>query len=275
MKPAADGRSLGPEEAAIFEASVVPHYLSLFGERLVEMIVPARDARVVHLQCRTGYPDRLLIDPLPNVHVYGCDDSEAAIELARTKAKSIASFMSDYRVVPGVTTPFPAGAFSHGFTIHPVAALPERQALLEELARIVAPRGQALVAMPLRGSFVEIADLLREHALKYERTDLMTAIETSTQLRPSEEGFRRELEGVGFEHVEVDVHKRSLKFQSGRHLLEDPASRLLLLPELRATLPISDEHPFNYVRDAIDKYWSDGTFELTVEVGVVSGRRRA
>ena len=274
MKPAAERHPFGPDEAALFDSSVVPHYLSLFGERLVEMIVPGRDARVVHLQCRTGYPDRLLSDPLPNVHVYGCDDSEPAIEIARTKAKSLVGFMSDYRLVTGVTTPFPAGAFSHGFTLHPAAALPERQALLEELARIVAPRGQALVAMPLRGSFVEIADLLREHALKYERTDLMNAIETSTQLRPSEEGFRRELEGVGFEHVEVDVHKCTLKFESGHQLLEDPASRLLLLPELRATLPIADEHPLTYVRDAIDKYWSDGTFELTVEVGVVSGRRR-
>jgi hypothetical protein len=29
------------------------------------------------------------------------------------------------------------------------------------------------------------------------------------------------------------------------------------------------------VRDAIDKYWSDGEFELTVKVGVVTGRRKA
>jgi hypothetical protein len=27
------------------------------------------------------------------------------------------------------------------------------------------------------------------------------------------------------------------------------------------------------VREAIDKYWSDGTFELTVNVGCATGRR--
>jgi hypothetical protein len=32
------------------------------------------------------------------------------------------------------------------------------------------------------------------------------------------------------------------------------------------------EWPLSYVRDAIDKYWSDGTFEVTVNVGCASGR---
>jgi SAM-dependent methyltransferase len=271
---ASPARFLGPEDAAIFETFVVPHYLSLFAERLVEMIVPGRDARVCHLQCRTGYPDRLLLERLPNAHVYGCDNSEHAIELARAKAKTLAGFVSDYRVIEGQTTPFPAGAFSHGFTMHPLAAPAERRMLLEELARIVAPRGQALVAMPLRGSFAEIADLLRECALKNELTDLINSVEAAMQLRPTDDLFKRELEAVGFDHVDVDLRTRTLRFESGRQLFEDPATRLMLLPEFRVNLHMDDDRPFSYVREAIDKYWSDGEFELTVNVGVVSGRRK-
>jgi SAM-dependent methyltransferase len=267
-------RFLGAEDAAIFETFVVPNYLSLFAERLVDMIAPGRDSRVVHLQCRTGYPDKLLLERLPNAHVYGCDNSEHAIELARAKAKTLAGFVSDYRVIEGQTTPFPPGAFSHGFTMHPLSAPAERRRLLEELARIVAPRGQALVAMPLRGSFIEIADLLRECALKNELTELTNAVEAAVQLRPTDELFQRELEAVGFEFVDVDVRTRTLRFGGGRQLFEDPATRLLLLPEFRVNLNMPDDRPFLYVREAIDKYWSDGQFELTVNVGVVSGRRK-
>ena len=267
-------RFLGADDAAVFETFVVPHYLSLFAERLVDMIAAGRDARVCHLQCRTGYPDRLLLQKLPNAHVYGCDNSEHAIELARAKAKAIPGFTADYRVIEGQTTPFPDGAFSHGFTLHPLAAPAERRRLLEELARIVAPRGQALVAMPLRGSFIEIADLLRECALKNELTELTNAVEAAVQLRPTDELFQSELESVGFEYVDVDVRTRTLRFDSGRQLFEDPATRLMLLPEFRVNLHMPDDRPFSYVREAIDKYWSDGTFELTVNVGVVSGRRR-
>jgi len=272
---ASPARFLGPGDAALFETFVVPRYLSLFAERLLELIVPTEDARVCHLQCRTGYPDRDLLAKLPNAHVYGCDNSEHAIELARAKAKTIPGFVYDYRVIDAFTTPFPAGAFSHGMTLHPLAAPAERKRMLEELARIVAPRGQALVAMPLRGSFGEIADLLRECALKNELTELTNAVEAAVQLRPTDELFKRELEAVGFEYVEVDVRTRTLRFESGRQLFEDPATRLMLLPEFRVNLHMPDDRPFTYVREAIDKYWSDGAFELTVNVGVVTGRRKA
>jgi SAM-dependent methyltransferase len=272
---ASPARFLGPEDAAVFETFVVPRYLSLFAERLLDAIVPSEDARVCHLQCRTGYPDRQLLEKLPNAHVYGCDNSIHAIELARAKARTIPGFVHDYRVIDAFTTPFPAGAFSHGMTLHPLAAPFERRLLLEELARIVAPRGQALVAMPLRGSFGEIADLLRECALKHELKDLTSSVEAAVQLRPTDELFTRELEAVGFEYVDVDVRTRTLRFENGRQLFEDPATRLMLLPEFRVNLHMPDDAPFAYVREAIDKYWSDGAFELTVNVGVVTGRRKA
>lgn len=299
-------RKLVQEEAAIFETFVVPRYLSFFGERLLEMIVPGSDARVCHLGCRTGYPDRALLERLPGAHVHGVDASEHAIELARAKALALKpeatkgsaneGVVFDYRVAEGLPTSFPPGAFSHAFTLHPLATPAERRLIFEELARIVAPRGQALVAMPMRGSFVEIADLLRECALKYELSDLMNAVEAAALLRPTDDMLKRDFEVVGFEYVEVDVWMRTLKYAGGRSFFEDPVTRLLLMPEFRVSLPLDESgnatipisnaggttpglsvtsmDPFAYVREAIDKYWSDGTFEMTVNVGVVSGRRR-
>jgi SAM-dependent methyltransferase len=274
-------RRLGPEDAAIFETYVVPRYLSLFGERLIEMVVPGRDARVCHVYCRTGYPDNALTTKLPNADIYGCDVSAPAIELAKAKGAALPkkgdAVGFDYRVIEALPLPFPAGAFSHAFTLHPLAAPEERKQLLEELARIVAPRGQALVAMPVRGSFVEVADLLRECALKHELTELTNAVEAAVQLRPTDELFASELSAVGFEYVDVDVQPRTLRFDGGRGFFEDPVTRLMLLPEFRVNLAMGDEvdKPFAYVREAIDKYWSDATFELTVNVGVVSGRRKS
>jgi SAM-dependent methyltransferase len=256
------------------------------------MLAAGRDARVCHVHCRTGYPDYALLERLPNAHVHGCDVSEHAIALARAKAAALPKGRSgvelNYRVIDGLPLSFPEGAFSHAFTLHPLAAPSERKRLITELARIVAPHGQALLAMPLRGSFIEIADLLRECAIKHELVDLTNAVEAAVQLRPTDAGLSRELEEVGFEYVEVDVHTRKLRFEGGRGFFEDPITRLLLLPELCVNLaldrgsgkvlsrpPVPSDgppvDPWAYVRDAIDKYWSDTTFELTVNVGVVSG----
>lgn len=274
----------GHEETAIFETFVVPRYLSFFGERVLHKLVVGRDPRVMHLHCGTGYPDRELIAKLPTAHVHGVDPSKHNIELARAKALSLvrhqAGIAFDYRVAPHLPTSFPPGVFSHAFTLQAPSSPESRAALVDELGRLVAPRGQALVALPLRGSFFEVFDLLRECALKFERPDLSAAVDAAAELRPTEEGIKKELEVVGFDHVDVDIRTRTLRFEGGRRFFEDPITRLLLLPELRADLgapasPAKGLDPFEYVRDAIDKYWSNATFELTVHVGVAQGRKRA
>ena len=277
------GRNLSSEEAAVFETSIVPRYLSLFAEPLVTMLAASPDARVCHLACRTGYPDAALLDKLPDAHVHGCDGSEPAIELARTKAAALVrahpGSVFDYRVHDAFPLPFPSGVFSHALALHPLAATRDRRGLLVELARLVAPHGQGVISLPLRGSFGEVIDLLLEYALKFEVPELATAVEAAAQLRPTNDLIGRELAASGFEYVDVEVRHHTLRFPSGRELFDDPIVRLVLMPEFRASVPFGSlgqaVEPFAYVRDAIDKYWSDGTFAMTVTVGVASGRRRA
>jgi SAM-dependent methyltransferase len=265
---------LSPAEAAIFETFVVPRYLSFFGELALEMIVESEQARVVHLHCRTGYPDRGVALKLRGAHIVGADASPAALQLARAKAATMLNMVVEYRVFDDLPAPFPASAFSHALTMHPLASQEERERLLTEFARLLAPHGQAIVAMPLRGSFQELADLLREYALKYDDTGVGQAVEQATEARPTAEGLTAEVEKAGFEFVDVGLRPTVLRFRSGRDFFEDPVARFLILPEVRLHYQLHDaEKALSYVRDAIDKYWSEGTFELTVNVGCATGRR--
>jgi SAM-dependent methyltransferase len=265
---------LGPSDAAIYETFVVPRYMTLFGDLLLDMLAEGSDAQVVHLECKTGYPDRGIAAKLEGAHIYGVDASTHAIELARAKAQTMPGMVADYRVADSYPAPLPDGAFSHGFALHPLVAPEARQALLTELARLVATQGQALVAMPMRGSFLEIADLLREYALKKEVEELGKAVEAAMLLRPTADDVANEMRAVGFDFVEVEVRSKGIGFTSGRDFFEDPISRLVLLPELSANLGSEElSGAFVYLREAIDKYWSDATFTLTVSVGCVSGRR--
>jgi SAM-dependent methyltransferase len=211
---------------------------------------------------------------LPGAHIYGWDPSSHAVELARVKAATMPELVTDYRVVDQIPSPLPGAAFSHALSVHPVLRPAERVRLLREYARLLAPHGQALVALPMRGSFQEIFDLLREFALKHEAVDLMQAVEQAALARPTVEALGAELEDSSFHYVDVELRTTTLEFQSGRAFFEDPIARLLVLPELRATFQVEDtDAPFSYVREAIDKYWSEASFTLTVNVGCASGRR--
>jgi SAM-dependent methyltransferase len=266
---------LGPAEAAVFETFVVPRYLTIFGELLLENLVESEGAQVVHLHCLTGYPDRGIALRLPGSYIVGVDTSAAALELARAKAATMPDMSSEYRLVDSLpAVDLPDASFSHGLVMHPLASGNDRRMLLEELKRLLAGHGQALIAMPMRGSFQEIIDLLREYSLKHDDAEVGRAVESAAQVRPTVETLGGELEDLGFDFVDVSLRPTTLRFQSGRDFFEDPVARLIILPEIRLDLKLEDaEAALAYVRLAIDKYWSDSPFELSINVGCATGRK--
>src|SRR5262249_25101643 len=158
----------------------------------------------------------------------------------------------------GYPTRFPAGAFTHGITLHFSVLFEYRRSLLAEMSRLIVPRGQLLIALFMRGSFQEVFDLLREYALKADEIHLGPATDFATSMRSTVDGLTRELTEVGFTRIDVELRPMSLAFQSGRDLMEDPIVRLLILPEVRAALGIDDlRDPMRYVEQAINRYWSE------------------
>lgn len=265
---------LTASDAAVFETFVVPRYLVQFGELLLENLIESEGAQVIHLGCRTGYPDRGLALKLPGATIYGVDSSPAALELARAKAATMREMRGEYLQADAFPTTFPDASFTHALAIHPLFDPDSRTELLAEMKRLLAPGGQLLVAVPLRGSFAEIADLLRECALKNDDSALALAVDRALAKRPTVEALSAELEEAGFQYVDVSLRPLSIAFPNGRAFAEDPITRLMLVPEFRVNLGLPDiAKPMDYVRDAVDKYWSEGGFEISVNVGCVTANR--
>jgi ubiquinone/menaquinone biosynthesis C-methylase UbiE len=265
---------LSAADAAVVETFVVPRYLSFFGELVLDMLLPVEGARIVHLGCGVGYPDRQLFERVRQAMVVGLDPSPYALELARSKGTAHGESGIDYVEASALPTELAPAAFSHAISLHPIGSHEQETALFQEMYRLLYPGGQALAALPLRGSYQEITDLLREYALKYDEGDFGKLIEESVMARPNIEALSDRLEEIGFDDIDIDVRTTLLAFDSGRAFLEDPVARLFILPELRTLLGTVDfDRPLSYVRDAIDKYWSEGKFELTLNVGCASARR--
>lgn len=264
---------LSPADAAIFETFVVPRYLSLFGELALEMLLSGEAARIVHLGCRTGYPDLKLYERVEQAEIIGLDASPPALELARNKAASRRNAPIEYRILENGLGDFESEQFTHALLLHPICGAEARLELFQELFRLLCRGGQCLVALPLRGSFQEVADLLREYALKLDDGEFSNAVEFALATRPSIESLSEEFESVGFEDIDVEIRQTSLPFDSGRAFIEDPVTRLQIVPELKTWLGEHDlGRPLEYVRDAIDKYWSEGKLELSLNVGCASAR---
>jgi SAM-dependent methyltransferase len=267
------GDKLTPADAAIFETFVVPRYLSLYGDLALEMFLVGDMARVVHLGCRTGYPDLKIYERVAEIEIVGLDASLPALELARNKAAVRGAERIEYRVLEDALENFEPAQFSHAISLHPIMASEDRAGFFRDVFRMLLPGGQAILALPLRGSFQEVCDLLREYALKFDDADFGKAVELALATCPSIESLADELEDAGFDDIDVEIRQTTLPFDSGRAFVEDPVSRLQIVPELNMLLARDDlKKPLEYVRDAIDKYWSEGKLELTLNVGCASAR---
>lgn len=265
--------ALSPADAAIFETFVVPRYLALFGELALDMLISGPAARLLHVGCRTGFPDLKLYDRIEQAEILGVDSSLPALELARHKASALGEARIEYREARALPGDLEPGLFTHSLSLHPIVRNDERIELFSALRWLLCSGGQALVALPLRGSFQEITDLFREYALKYDDTEFSKQLEAGLAERPTIETLTDELEQAGFDDVDVEVRQVTLPFDSGRAFVEDPVSRLLILPHVRTWLGIDDiQHALDYVRDAMDKYWSESRLDLSLNVGCASAR---
>ncbi|MDI1443283.1 class I SAM-dependent methyltransferase [Polyangium sp. 6x1] len=270
------GTPLTGAEATIFDTSIIPRYLTYFGTSAVDMVIPYSPATVADIGCRTGYVEPMLAERLPGANIVGVDPSPEALTLARAKASALTGVNVSLELATGMPLPLPDASFTHGLLVHPVVSAQARYALLAELRRILVVGGQGLVALPVRGSFPEIYDMLREYALRQDLADFGKAVEVAAASRPTIESLSEELEKVGLGEVDVDVQLIGVAFNSGKEFLDDPIAQMIVFPDMRALLeadPGGVEAGFRYVSDAITKYWSEGTFELTVNIGCASGRR--
>jgi SAM-dependent methyltransferase len=272
------GPPLSVGEADLYDSSVVPRYLAYFGSLAATMFLPCEQAQIAHLGCRTGYPGGVIVEKVLEGTLVGIDGSAPALEMARAKAALTTDVQVTYLLGEAIPTELPSDAFTHALAVHPLCDAEGRSRLLAELYRVLLPGGQALISLPLRGSFPEINDMIREFALRQDLDELAKAIDVAASSRPTIETVSEEFESAGLTEVDVDVQLIAVSFDNGREFLEDPIARLIVFPELNAMLPMEETVAapcMKYLHEAITKYWSDGVFELTVNVGCASGRRLA
>ncbi len=262
---------LGDNEAAVIDTFAGPSYLRHYWELSERLLLVGEASRVVHLRCLTGYPDSELLRKMPNTTGVGVDASPACLSIAGAKMDA---FGFEYLHADPEATPLPGENFSHGFLLHAPGSAEARRALFRELARLVYPEGQIVVSLPLGSSFAEIVDLLAEYALKHDDSELALAIEAFAADPVTVQTVSQELEEVGLKDVAVEEGETSLLFDSGHALLEEPACRFFVFPQIAEWLEIEDlGDALVYVARAVDKYWSDEKLELGVQMASISARR--
>lgn len=262
--------------AARYDGIVWPRYARVFGELVLRAVALPQNAAVLDVACRTGVLSDEILRAMPDATVMALDADDAFLDAARARsADEDGRRLFVARQDDLVHLAFSEGAFTNLVGSLVDRATNDRQALFAEARRVLRPGGQIVLSQPLRGSFLELLDMLREVATKYDINALTERVEQYAQSLPSAEQWAREAEEHGFIDAAVDDDSLVLGYTSGAEVLGDPALHMATLPECQwcaeaAPDPVAVLYQ---VQHAIDTYFRGRVFELTVHAGCLSARR--
>jgi ubiquinone/menaquinone biosynthesis C-methylase UbiE len=263
------------QAALVYDSVVVPRYAGLFAQQLIQRVkIPPR-GNVLDLSCRTGFPAVQLLPTLADGRIIAVDHDPVYLELARQRAGHEVGrrfFLKEENVE---SLSFANAVFSNVVGNLVDRTTTDRAALLSEIARVLKPGGQMVITMPLSGSFAEVLDMFREICLKHELTDVARRVEQYAQSMPSQQSWAEEITSHGFENVVIDVQSYTLAFESGAHLLTDPAMYVAAMPEWQwCAAGVEDVPSVLYsVQDTIDVYFRGRAFPVTVVAGCATAYR--
>jgi hypothetical protein len=148
-------------------------------------------------------------------------------------------------------------------------------AAAEEIARALAPGGQAVITSPLRGTWGEFLDLFREVLRENDKRDSLAALDRYIEALPDGEAIAGALEAAGLTDVRVEVARWEMLFKSAREFFFAPLVELGPLPRWKQLTGRGDEMQdiFFFTKEAIDTYFKGRVFAVSVVGAAASGRK--
>lgn len=268
--------------AKVFEDEIYPLYGQRFAEMMLRAWRPAPRTAVLELGCGAGAVTAELLHRLDGEsRIVALESSPALLDRAR---RAVGNEHAGRRVFFRQHDAWARRPFKLPFAdetqdtvlAHPVlAAAPDLPGAVRELVRITKPGGQVVVCLPLRGTWGELLDLLREVLVALGRTEAATALDTHVAAQPEGETVARALEEADLEGVEEELGRWELLFRSGREFFYAPVIEHGPLPRWKEIAGQGDamHEVFFALKEAIDTYYAGHTFAVGVFGGCFSARK--
>lgn len=277
---AVEKRSLKQEKLArIYDDQIAPVWGSRFGKMLLRDLTLPERGQILDISCGTGYP---LVEVLrrkgESARVIAIDASSAMLEIARKKVADLGA-LGKRGVFFRTESPLPRLSFADD--VYDVVMcnlglpeMPSAASALADFARVTKVGGEVRCTMPLAGTWAEFHDIYREVLVKHDRHDALDRLDAHLATYPTIEQCTGWLEAAGLTAT-VEVEEFTLLFKSSREFFFAPVVEYGPLPEWKAIAGAGQElqDVFWYIKEAIDAYFGERAFQVTVKAGCLVGRK--
>jgi SAM-dependent methyltransferase len=268
--------------AKVFDTDVWPLYGRRFAQLMLRELDPRPATTVLEIGCATGELTLELARRLDEASQVTALELSAPLA-ARAQAKIAATPRTRRRVsIVQTATPLhptlvlPDSTFDVCVSNLGLADAPEPQRTVSELANMLKPGGALLLTVPLRGTWAELLDILREALRDDHRAEALAALDAYVAAFPEGDTCARWLEEAGLANVEIAVDRWEVVFQSAREFFFAPLINLGPLSRWKQIAGRGDEMQdiFFFVKQAIDTYFQGRVFSVTIAGACVKGWKK-
>jgi ubiquinone/menaquinone biosynthesis C-methylase UbiE len=266
--------------AKLYDAEILPAYATRFAALLTRAIEVRPGARVVEIGCATGaFTQELARRFDHDSRLTAFDASPAFIAEARARIDTEAASAAPVALAahPDLPASIPLADRSADLVVSnlTVATAADPRAAVKEAARLLVPDGQLALSAPLRGTWSEFLDLFRDVLRENGKLESLAAVDRHVAALPDGEGLARWLAEAGLKQIQVTAARWEILFRSAREFFFAPLIELGPLPQWKRLSGRGDQMQdvFFFTKEAIDAYFKDRVFAVTISAAAVTGRK--
>jgi ubiquinone/menaquinone biosynthesis C-methylase UbiE len=264
--------------ARIYDDEIAPCWGARFARLLLRNLSVPERGQVLDVSCGTGDPAIEILRRMSDgSRLIAIDESSAMLDAARRKVAALGPlgkkvFFRTESAVPKLS--FADDVYDLVVCNLGVGDMPSVEIALRDFARVAKPGGEVRCTLPLAGTFEEFHDLYREVLVKHDKHDALDRLDLHIARYPTCEHAAACLAAAGLTGG-IEVEEFSLLFRSAREFFFAPVIEYGPLADWKVVAGGGQEMQdvFWHIKEAIDAYFGDRPFHVTVKAGLVVGKK--
>ena len=263
------------ELAFLLKLFVATDWGERFAELIDEHVKLPKKGRALYVGSNTGGHAIAIQERAPENLKFTCvDENNESLELARAKAKTAVSVISEFREESPDRLSFDDDEFNlvigDGSLVHS-ERIPE---MFAEMVRVAAPGATVALALPTLSSFGEFFSIYWEALHNLGLLNHESDVETLISVVPAVSALEDLAEHDGLEDITSSTRIEEFDYESADKFLQAPLISDFLLPIWLETLPLgSREAVVAEIGRLINEESHGAAFALTVKATLVMGKK--